>query len=197
MFPFLIVSTYVLGVVDFFMLMRILADLSEDENNFWRVFIFFVLLLAAIFSGIKADKLGTIINNNRTELIKKKTLQFFSGKHKLLALNNKIRKESYSTNSGSLFILIGGYNSTSSEKYYKYANFVWMNNNNEYIPSEISYDKIKFVIDNTLTEPYCIFTIYEHFRYFDDEDWKDYIKCVTFYVKEENITTDIKVDFTK
>jgi hypothetical protein len=134
---------------------------------------------------------------------------FFNGSHKLLSLNNYVRNETHEKSTG-VFILIGGmYDSEKTQKYYKYVNFTWLNNNGEYVLSELPYNKVKLIIDDNINAPYCKFVwgdrenyVYADFcsddRFiFAENVWGDYVRYVIFYIKSNQIKNEIKLDLTK
>lgn len=70
---------------------------------------------------------------------------FLKGTHELLALNSEEKTES--SISGQYFLFIGGLQGGSKTN--SIVKFIWKNNENEYLPCELPYEKVRFVLSDT------------------------------------------------
>lgn len=106
---------------------------------------------------------------------------YFGGNHKLLALNNYIDvKDSTYIKSGFFCFL---YNSTKENQ--RKASFVWLNNRNEYVFTELPIANVRFQINDTIKEPYCKFRWTN--RDVSSPEEVSRILYVVLILKEENI----------
>jgi len=76
--------------------------------------------------------------------------------------------------------------------------FYWLNNNNEYIISELPLNRIRIKIDNNITEPYINFVVYDNIAYYNDNyimrHIDEYISYAVVTCKDEDFPNDINLN---
>jgi len=114
--------------------------------------------------------------------------QFFVGNHTLMSLSTYTSNETTTRAFGSFFVLVGGFDFSQDTKKAAVARFVWRNNKGEGVISELPLNKVRFVIDNSITEPYCKFRwVGEENRQFSETYWEAYVIYVVLVLKEDQI----------
>ncbi len=115
------------------------------------------------------------------------------GNHELRSFN--VKTKTSNEWSASYFLVLGGASgSTTTETYIRFA---WKNNNDEYVISNISINKIRIKIDNTIDKPYVKFRWKS--AYLSHSDMEYIIRCKVIYMvvvcKEEDYP--INIDLSK
>lgn len=117
----------------------------------------------------------------------------FGGDHKLRRLSSNVVKN---TSSSSKFFLVY-YKKTERSKVEKFVYFSWLDNEGNYITSEVPSTKVRVRLDDSVEEPYVYFG-YSNCISCDDGDMEfifDYnIKYIVVVCKEEDYPVDINID---
>ncbi|MCK9441981.1 MAG: hypothetical protein M0Q13_11240 [Methanothrix sp.] len=130
----------------------------------------------------------------KEKYIRSKNDLFFGGNHKLMSLNTYISKEVEGKISDSYFVVVGGISGNISENIDKKASFIWLNNKNEYIFSDLPLSKVRFQINDSIEYPYCKFKWTNNCISCMNES-QDNILYVVLVLKNENIFgQSIKLD---
>jgi hypothetical protein len=115
---------------------------------------------------------------------------FFKGNHKLMSLNTCITNKKVSSANGFYFVVIGSISSSTIEENRKYATFAWLNNNNEYVISNIPINQVRFQINDSISDPYCKFKWTSKRIYIEstfDEIWSSCIIYVVLVLRSDQI----------
>ena len=141
-------------------------------------FILLFIVISLLFSCSENNKI-ILESKSKNDL-------FFSGNHKLMSLNTYIAKEVNGELNGSYFVVVGGISGNISEKVEKKASFIWLNNKNEYIFTDLPLSQVRFTIDNSIIQPYCKFKWTNNCINCIDESQGN-ILYVVLVLKDENI----------
>jgi hypothetical protein len=110
----------------------------------------------------------------------------------LFSLDNTIETNTTPA-SGSYVFLFGSYTGSDTQSK-AMARFVWEDANHENIFAEFPIEKVRFIIDSTVTRPYCTFSFRES-SFFDQNNWWETVNYVIFTIRKENIKNkDIMLD---
>lgn len=123
--------------------------------------------------------------------------QFFVGSHPLLSLNQFMKLSEKQTSSGMFFICIGSYSSTSNKSEEKTVSFSWLNNQKQYVISELPMNKVRFQMDSTVKVPYCKFKWITGYGapIFNEATWSENVSYVLFVIRPEQVyNKDVKLD---
>lgn len=147
-----------------------------------RLFLIVLMFLIVFCSNCSQEYLDSVKAEREYYKTNKSIADlYFGGNHKLLSLKNYIDiKDSTYIKSGFFCFLY-----RSSKENERKASFVWLNNRNEYVFTEIPICNVRFQINDTIKEPYCKFRWTN--RNISDPEESSRILYVVLVLKEENI----------
>jgi hypothetical protein len=147
-----------------------------------KLFLIILMFLVIFISNCSQEYMGSVKAEREAEHKNKSEVDlYFGGNHKLLALNNYVDiKDSTYIKSGFFCFL---YKSTKENQ--RKASFVWLNNRNEYVFTELPITNVRFQINDTIKEPYCKFRWTN--REISSPEEVSRILYVVLILKEENI----------
>ena len=144
--------------------------------------VLFFICFVAIGCSIPEDQI--ILDHN-------KTTSFFAGNHELYSLSSISYVEQKSNIRGSFFVAIGSLSGGSSTELKEVVKFAWKNSKNEYMLTKMPMEMVRFVIDSTISKPYCKFKWHGVDNdYFSETNWTANVIYVVLVLKEENIYRD-------
>jgi hypothetical protein len=138
----------------------------------------FLVNCAKIFEKTDAEKL---IESNKSVAD-----LYFQGNHKLLSLHNYLGTKNNIDLKKGIFCLL--YSSVQQTE--KKASFVWLNNKNEYVFTELPISQVRFQINDTIKEPYCKFKWIHNNLNTSNKESVDNILYVVLVLKDENIINE-------
>ena len=147
-----------------------------------------ILLLCAIATCIALQSCSGCSHESK----KSRQERIFEGSHKLRRFSTRENNVSESHSSGGFFLFMGGYSSSSNSYSEITVKFALLDNEGNYVLSELSYDKIRVHIDSTVTTPYVKFNWHTYPCY--GFDLMCSINYMVVYCREEDFPSAIDIN---
>lgn len=117
-----------------------------------------------------------------------------SGTHILRRFAAREVTTTSSHSSGGFFLVFGGYSSNSTTTQQIKVKFAWLNNEGEYVLSELPINKIRVKVDSTINTPYVKFKWTERSFMYDIEDPMSPVIYMVVTCKEEDFPINIDIN---